>query len=148
MLSHHCFIVIATMMKVCIKNIELFQARKNSLLPCPWHRFLLSSCRDLVFGVINLESLVGPASHTTHVVWKPGSMEWCLSAVGVELRAIKKKKQHVKFASLFARRPAFFIFYKKKTEKKLARAWFNHQTHSLYHNTKIAIIFQSESSDR
>ena len=41
-----------------------------------------------------------------------------------------KNCKHVKFAGLFARGRAFLFFNKKKTEKKLARVWFNHLTHS------------------
>ena len=45
----------------------------------------------------------------THTVWKPGSMEWRLSAARVELQQLKKKA-HVKFAILFARGRAFLFF--------------------------------------
>ena len=67
MLAHHCFIVKATMMKVCIKNIELFQARKNSLLCLALDTDLSFLAAELVptFGVISLESPPGPASHST-----------------------------------------------------------------------------------
>ena len=66
MLSHHCFIVKPTMMKVCIKNIELFQARKKvSCLALDLDFSFLAVELVPTLGVISLRSPPGPASHST-----------------------------------------------------------------------------------
>ena len=56
-------------------------------------------------------------------------MEWRLYAARVELQAIKKK-QRVKFASLFSRGPRFLFLSKKKNGKNASRTRLRNQTHT------------------
>lgn len=66
MLSHYFFIVKRNiMMKVCIKNMELFKAEKT--VPClalDTHFYIIAVEVILTFGFINLESPVGPSLHS------------------------------------------------------------------------------------
>ena len=66
MLSHYYFFIVNhRMMKVCIKNMELFKAEKT--VPClalDTHFYIIAVEVILTFGFINLESPVGPSLHS------------------------------------------------------------------------------------
>ena len=59
--------------------------------------------------------------HLTHTVWKPGTRESRLSAVGVELQAKKKNKVRIIFRAGLP-----FYFFCKKTAKMLRALFLQH----------------------
>ena len=97
----------------------------------------------VVFWIIYGRKIKYTSAHITHTIWKPGTREWRLAAVGFFYKQNKK----IKLASFFAR-ACLFIFLLKKNGKKSWRAYDSTiKRIRLYIKQKIAVIFKSESSD-